>query len=245
MKTPPFPTPPDLAAARALQERLVARVELAGSWARVRRLAALDASIRRGGALVAAAVLWDVANERVLEVGFARVPPDAVFPYVPGYLSFREAPVYLAALETLGVDPDALLVDGQGIAHPRGLGIAAHLGVHTGLPSVGVAKSRLFGEAAGALAEATGSAVPLCAEDAVLGVPCPGAAGRQLGWVARTRARVKPVYVSPGHRTGMNEALAAVLALPRRTKLPEPLRQAHLWAGRARREGLEGRVVFG
>ncbi len=243
MKTPPFPTPPDLAAARALQEELVARVELAGDWSGVRRLAALDASIRRGGALVAAAVLWDVAAGRALEVGFARVPPEAVFPYVPGYLSFREAPVYLAALEALGRAPDALLVDGQGIAHPRGLGIAAHLGVHTGLPSVGVAKSRLFGEPAGPLEEDAGAAVPLCAASAALGVPCPE--GVQVGWVARTRARVKPLYVSPGHRVGMRAALEAVLALPRPTKLPEPLRQAHLWAGRARREGLEGRLVFG
>ncbi|WP_287416438.1 endonuclease V [Oceanithermus sp.] len=243
MKPPPFPRPLDLAAAGALQRELAARVELAGSWAGVRRLAALDASIRRGGALVAAAVLWDVAAARALAVGIARVPADEVFPYVPGYLSFREAPVYLAALETLGADPDALLVDGQGIAHPRGLGIAAHLGVHTGLSSLGVAKSRLFGEAVGALAEAAGSAVPLCAEDAPVGTPC--ARGRQVGWVVRTRARVKPVYVSPGHRIGMNEALEAVLALPRATKLPEPLRQAHLWAGRARRLGLVGRQDIG
>ncbi|HGY08740.1 MAG TPA: endonuclease V [Oceanithermus profundus] len=244
MKFPPFPKPRDLAAAGALQRELVAQVELAGDWSGMRSLVALDASIRRGGALVAAAVLWDVAAARVRAIGIARVPADEVFPYVPGYLSFREAPVYLAALEALGVDPDALLVDGQGIAHPRGLGIAAHLGVHTGLSSLGVAKSRLFGEAVGALAEAAGSAVPLCAEEAALGAPCPGAAGRQVGWVVRTRARVKPVYVSPGHRIGMDGALAAVLALPRRTKLPEPLRQAHLWAGRARREGLVGRFVI-
>jgi len=243
VKPPPFPRPVDLAAAGALQRKLAARVELAGSWAGLRRLAALDASIRRGGPLVAAAVLWDVAAGRALAVGVARTAADEVFPYVPGYLSFREAPVYLAALEALESEPDALLVDGQGIAHPRGLGIAAHLGVHTGLSSLGVAKSRLFGEPVGSLAEEAGAAVPLCAEDAPVGTPCPR--GRQLGWVVRTRARVKPVYVSPGHRIGMEAALAAVLALPRRTKLPEPLRQAHLWAGRARREGLVGRVVFG
>jgi len=243
VKPPPFPRPPDLAAAGALQRELAARVELAGSWAGVRRLAALDASIRRGGPLVAAAVLWDVAAGRALAVGVARLAADEVFPYVPGYLSFREAPVYLAALEALESEPDALLVDGQGIAHPRGLGIATHLGVHTGLSSLGVAKSRLFGEPVGALAEEAGAAVPLCSEAAPVGTPC--TRGRQVGWVVRTRARVKPVYVSPGHRIGMDEALAAVLALPRTTKLPEPLRQAHLWAGRARREGLVGRLDFG
>ncbi len=242
MSWPPFPDPPNLAAAARLQRELVARVELAGDWSGVRSLAALDASIRRGGDLVATAALWDVAEGRARAVGVARVPAHEVFPYVPGYLSFREAPVYLAALEALGADPDALLVDGQGIAHPRGLGIAAHLGVHTGLPSLGVAKSRLFGEPLGTLGEEAGSAVPLCAEDAPVGAPC--VRGVQVGWAVRTRTRVKPVYVSPGHRIGMEAALARVLALPRRTKLPEPLRQAHLWAGRARREGLVGRFVI-
>jgi len=238
---PPFPAPPDLAAAAELQKRLVNAVDLSGNWSGVRRIAALDASIKRGGDLVAAAVLWE-AGRGVREVTIARVPPDEVFPYVPGYLSFREAPVYLAALAQLTLEPEALLVDGQGIAHPRGLGVAAHLGVHTGLPSIGVAKSRLFGEATEKLDEAAGSAVALCAETAPVGVPCPR--GIQLGWVFRSRDRVKPIYVSPGHRVNMTGALEFVASLPRRTKLPEPLRQAHLWAGRARREGLAGRVFF-
>jgi len=240
---PPFPTPPDLRAAAELQERLTAAVELNGDWSRVRTVAALDASIKRGEELVAAAVLWDVAAGRELEVGFARLPADAVFPYVPGYLSFREAPVYLAALEALGGEPEALLVDGQGIAHPRGLGVAAHLGVHANLPSIGVAKSRLYGDAAGELDEASGNAVPLCAQKAVVGEPCDQ--GIQLGWVFRSRDNVKPIYVSPGHRVSLSGSLAFVAGLPRNTKLPEPLRQAHLWAGRARREGLVGRIVFG
>ena len=242
MNWPPFPTPPDLRAAAELQERLTAAVELNGDWSRVRTVAALDASIKRGEELVAAAVLWDVSQGKVTEVAAARVPPDEVFPYVPGFLSFREAPVYLAALEQLGNAPDALLVDGQGIAHPRGLGVAAHLGVHTGLPSIGIAKSRLYGEAAEKLDEAAGSTVPLCAKLAVIGKPCDQ--GVQLGWVFRSRDRVKPIYVSPGHRVSLAESLAFVAELPRHTKLPEPLRQAHLWAGRARREGLEGKVFF-
>ncbi len=242
MKLPPFPAPADLRAAAALQERLVAAVSLEGSWNRVRTLAALDASIKRGGDLVAAAVLWDLEHQAVREVAVARTPAGSVFPYVPGFLSFREAPVYLAALEILSGEPDALLVDGQGIAHPRGLGIAAHLGVHTGLASIGVAKSRLFGEPAGALPAREGAAVPLCAGAARLGEPCAG--GVQVGWVFRSRSGVKPVYVSPGHRVSLAGSLAFVSSLPRRTKLPEPLRQAHLWAGRARREGLAGRVFF-
>ncbi|AEB11177.1 endonuclease V [Marinithermus hydrothermalis] len=230
---PPFPKPSSLEAARRLQEALAARVVLEGDPRGVRFVGALDASVRRGEDLVAAAVLWDLEAGDVLEVGLARVPAGAVFPYVPGFLSFREAPVYLEALACLSRGPDLLLVDGQGIAHPRGLGIAAHLGVHLDLPSVGVAKSRLCGAPQGALALEKGSAVPLV----------DGA--RQIGWVYRSRTGVKPLYVSPGHRVGMREALEFVRGLPGRTRLPEPLRTAHLWAGRARREGVVGRVVLG
>jgi deoxyribonuclease V len=228
-----FNTPRTLQEASALQRELAARVDLTGDLTRVRTLAALDASYKRGEALVAAAVLWDCAAQRVLEVGFAAVDPDEVFPYVPGYLSFREAPAYLAALALLSAPPDLLLVDGQGVAHPRGLGIAAHLGVHLDAPSLGVAKGLLYGKPAGALPEEAGSAVPLVAR------------GAQIGWVYRSRNRVKPLYLSPGHRVGMDAGLSFVRALPGRTKLPEPLREAHRWAGRARQEGLRGRLALG
>lgn len=226
-----FPTPRDLKSASQLQRELAARVLLTGDLTGVRKVAALDASSRRGEPLVAAAVLWDLAEERVLEVSVAATPPEGLFPYVPGFLSFREAPTYLAALAALSEVPDLLLVDGQGVAHPRGLGIAAHLGVHLDLPSLGVAKSLLYGVPAGELPEEAGSAVPLTARSA------------QLGWVYRSRARVKPLYLSPGHRLGLREGLELIRALPAPTKLPEPLRQAHLWAGRARREGLRGRFT--
>lgn len=193
---------------------------------------ALDASHKRGDKLVAAAVLWDCRDNQVCEVGLAQVEPDAVFPYVPGYLSFREAPVYLAALEQLSQEPELLLVDGQGIAHPRGLGIAAHLGVYLDLPSIGVAKKPLVGRAAGELKPEAGNAVPLVNK------------GEQIGWVYRSRTNVKPLYLSPGHRVGVNETLAFVRALPGPTRLPEPLRQAHHWAGRARRENIRGRITI-
>ena len=164
MKPRPFPTPPDIATASRLQRELAERVVLTGDLHNVRTLAALDASHVRGGPIVAAAVLWDVAEERVLEVGAAAVNPDEVFPYIPGFLSFREAPAYLAVLAELSQKPDLLLVDGQGIAHPRGLGIAAHLGVHLDMQSVGVAKSLLYGKPAGELPEEAGAAVELRAK---------------------------------------------------------------------------------
>ena len=225
----PFITPPNLSEASSLQRALAQKVSLEGS-PDIRTLAALDASYKRNEPLVAAAVLWRLADNAVLEVGAAAVAPDDVFPYVPGFLSFREAPAYLAALEQLSAVPDLLLVDGQGVAHPRALGIAAHLGVHLDLPSIGVAKSLLYGKAAAPLAEEAGAAVALLAK------------GKQIGWVYRSRTGVKPLYVSPGHRVSMVAALELVRQLPGKTKLSEPLKAAHNWAGRARREGLRGRL---
>lgn len=227
-----FPTPKNLQEATALQRDLAARVDVSGDLTHVRLLAALDASYKKGEALVAAAVLWDVREEKALEVGFAAINPDEVFPYVPGYLSFREAPAYLGALAELSRAPDLLLVDGQGIAHPRGLGIASHLGVHLDAPSLGVAKSLLYGKMQGDLPNEAGSAAPLVAK------------GVQIGWVYRSRTGVNPLYLSPGHRVGLKAGLEFVRALPGRTKLPEPLRQAHVWSGQARKEGLRGRVTL-
>lgn len=226
-----FPTPKNLDEARRLQGELAERVRLEGHLSNVRTLAALDASMTKDGPIVAAAVLWDVEAQEVIEVGLAAVSQDEVFPYVSGFLSFREAPAYLSALAELSQTPELLLVDGQGIAHPRGLGIAAHLGVHLDMPSIGVAKSRLYGKATGELNEEVGSAVAL------------GAKGEQIGWVYRSRTRVNPLYLSPGHRVAMQEVLDFVRSLPGKTKLPEPLRQAHNWAGRARKEALRGRLV--
>ena len=226
-----FPKPQNLDEARRLQGELAARVELAGDLKDVRILAALDASMTQHGPIIAAAVLWDVEAQKIREVGLAAVDQEEVFPYISGFLSFREAPAYLAALAELSKQPGLLLVDGQGIAHPRGLGIAAHLGVHLDVPSIGVAKSRLYGKAVRELDEEVGSAVRLEAKR------------EQIGWVYRSRTAVNPLYLSPGHRVGMQSALDFVRDLPGKTKLPEPLRQAHNWAGKARKEGLRGRVT--
>ena len=202
MRPPPFPKPAHPEEALALQRALAKKVRLAGSLEGVRRIAALDASHKRGRPLVAVALLYDL-EKGPLHVATALLPEEALFPYVPGLLSFREAPAYLEALAALPEAPEALLGDGQGVAHPRGLGIASHLGVHLDLPSVGVAKR-------------------LLAPD-----------GRPLGYVYRSRTGVKPLYVSPGHRVGLEEALRFVRRLPTRFRLPEPLRLAHLEAGRA------------
>ena len=221
MRPPPFPKPARPEEALALQRALAKKVRLAGSLEGVRRIAALDASHKRGRPLVAVALLYDL-EKGPLHVATAFLPEEALFPYVPGLLSFREAPAYLEALAALPEAPEALLVDGQGVAHPRGLGIASHLGVHLDLPSVGVAKRLLYGRPEAPLPEEKGAAVRLLGPD-----------GRPLGYVYRSRTGVKPLYVSPGHRVGLEEALRFVRRLPTRFRLPEPLRLAHLEAGRA------------
>jgi hypothetical protein len=118
VEIPPFPKPGSLEEALALQKALVGKVVVAGSLEGVRRIAALDASHRRGKPLLAVAVLYDL-ERGPLFVGKGAVPEEELFPYVPGFLSFREAPAYLLALKALPEAPEALLVDGQGIAHPR------------------------------------------------------------------------------------------------------------------------------
>ncbi len=159
------------------------------------------------------------------EVERAHVRRPSPFPYVPGLLSFREAPLYAEALERLRVRPDLLLCDGQGIAHPRGLGLAAHVGLLFDLPAIGVAKSRLVGEHRYPGAR-RGSSTRLMHE------------GRCVGRVLRTRDGVKPLYISPGHRIGIDEAVALVLAMATGYRLPEPTRRADIWVGQLRRGGI-------
>jgi deoxyribonuclease V len=140
------------------------------------------------------------------------------FPYVPGLLAFREGPVVLAALEQVSDPPDVLLFDGQGLAHPRRLGLATHIGVLLDRPSIGCAKSRLCGEHEEPPAE-RGGWVPLRDGDEV------------IGGVVRTRAGVRPVYVSVGHRVDLETAVSLVVACCTRYRLPEPTRRAHRAAG--------------
>ncbi|HUD70367.1 MAG TPA: deoxyribonuclease V [Dongiaceae bacterium] len=214
----PHPWPRDPAAARALQAALAERVSLRGAPRRVTRVAGADVAFMPGGThLVAAVVVLDFP--RLLPVESAVVRRRVRFPYVPGLLSFREAPAILAAFERLRSRPDLLLCDGQGIAHPRRLGLASHLGLLLGIPTVGCAKSRLVG----AHAEPglrRGHRAPL-----LFG-------GRQVGWVLRTCDRVRPLYVSPGHRMSLAAAAAWTLACGAGFRLPEPTRLADRLVGR-------------
>ena len=213
--------PPDwpgsIAEARALQERLRARVVREGGPLRPRRIAGIDVhfSADRGdgqpGLTWAAIALVEAASLELVESVLAVRPTS--FPYVPGYLSFREIPAVLAALSVLQHPPDLLMVDGQGIAHPRRIGIAAHLGVLVDLPTIGVAKSRLVGRHE-TPAEARGSWTPLLDK------------GETIGAVLRTKDGVQPLYVSIGHKLGLEQAIDLTLAAATRYRLPEPTRLA-------------------
>ena len=148
----------------------------------------------------------------VVETAIASM--DVTFPYIPGLLSFREAPVCLAAVEKLENEPDVFLIDGQGIAHPRRLGLASHLGLFLDKPTIGCAKSRLTGTFEEPAVE-KGSNRPLYDGDEVIGA------------VVRTRSNVKPLFVSVGHRCMLEDAIDLTLACATKYRLPEPTRLAH------------------
>ncbi len=202
----------DLETLKRQQEALARRVRLEPLSHEPETIGGADVSYSRSlRRLVASVVVLRWPSLEPVEEAFVEAP--VTFPYVPTFLSFRELPALLQALERLKRRPDLLLVDGQGIAHPRRLGIAAHLGVVADLPTIGVAKHRLVGEYEEPAPEA-GSATPLYLE------------GEQVGWVVRTRTWVKPVFVSPGHRVTLADSLRWVLATCRGYRLPEPIRRA-------------------
>jgi deoxyribonuclease V len=208
--------------AAALQNQLRERLVLAddGHPDPVRIVAGADISYDRGSDLFhAAVVLMHLPDlTPVAEVSFsARVS----FPYIPGLLSFREGPPLLAAFEKLDQAPDVIVFDGQGIAHPRGLGLASHLGLLLDVPSIGCAKSILVGTH-GEVGGKRGEWTDLLYRE------------RRIGAVVRTRERIRPVYVSPGHRISLERSVALVLSCCRGYRIPEPVRQAHLAVNRLR-----------
>jgi len=194
----------------AIQEELARRVRIARLEEPPRLVAGVDAAYKNGVVRAGVAVFsWP--ERRLVRRASAEVPEE--FPYMPGFLSFRELPALLGALGKLPERPDLILVDGQGIAHPRGLGIASHLGVITGIPTIGSAKSRLIGEFREPGPE-RGSWEPLFYR------------GRRVGAVLRTRSGVRPVFVSPGHLVSLEDAIEFVLGFCTRFRIPEPVREA-------------------
>ena len=228
MKIPPTPHRWDVSPkqAVAIQGALAGRVCSPPLRGAVRLAAGVDMAISPDGErCVAGVVLWDMKARTVCEAQLAWCA--LTFPYVPGLLSFREAPAVLAALRRLEREPDVILCDGQGYAHPRRFGIACHLGVILDRPTIGCAKSRLVGDYAEP-APGRGARAALTA------------GGERIGTVLRTRDGVKPVYVSVGHRIDLDGAVRIVLRCGGGYRVPEPTRLADRLVARARREMTQG-----
>ena len=207
-----------VAAARSLQVDLAKRVSLQDDFPEPRVLAGFDVGFEEEGTITrAAVVLLDAGTLLPIESHIARV--ETSMPYVPGLLSFRELPALMAALAMLTRTPDLVFVDGQGIAHPRRLGIAAHFGVTSGLPTIGVAKKVLAGRH-DQPGPAPGDRAALMRRD------------EQIGWALRSKLRCNPLIVSPGHRISMDTAVAWVMRTLKGYRLPEPTRLADRIASR-------------
>jgi deoxyribonuclease V len=206
-------SPGSVAEAEAVQQEVAARVRIPTEPAPPpRTVAGLDISYAKDSErVVAAAVVVDAGTLEVVEE--VVVGGTVGFPYVPGLLAFREIPMLLRALESLTTPVDLLLCDGQGLAHPRRCGVACHLGVVTGLPAVGCAKNHLVG-AHDDPGPRRGDRAPLVD------------GGDVLGCALRTQDGVRPVYVSPGHLIGVEQAADVVLALSPRFRVPDPVRRA-------------------
>ncbi len=205
-----------------LQARLAPRIIRKGGPARLRTVAGADVSYDKGSDLFFAVVLLlEAKTMTVLEE--ERASGKSPFPYIPGLLSFREAPLLLRAFRKIRARPDLVLIDGQGIAHPRGFGLASHLGLLLDIPTVGCAKSVLVGEFDEPGIEA-GDFSKMVYQRKVVGA------------ALRTRRGVCPIYVSPGHKIGLTPSLRHVLSCGRGYRLPEPTRLAHHAVNRYRLE---------
>lgn len=206
-----------------IQEELTRKLILEDDPGEPALIAGVDVAFsRERDLLYAAVVVLEAETMKPVEVATAKQQP--VFPYVPGLLTFREGPVVLQAWSALKSEPDLLMFDGQGIAHPRGFGLASHIGVLLDKPSIGCAKSRLVGEFKEPK-QKRGAMRTLSLHK------------RKVGVVLRTRDNTKPLFVSPGHRITVETAARRVLDAGRGYRLPEPTRLAHVEAGRAKRSG--------
>lgn len=207
----PHPWDVSTAEAKAIQLSLRDRVSFQPDFGEVSTVAGVDVGVA-GDVARAAVVVLSYPSLEPLEQRLAEVPIN--MPYVPGFLSFREAPAILAACGDLDIEPDLFLFDGQGVAHPRRFGIASHVGVILDKPSIGCAKSRLCGTHHEPAAE-SGSHAYLYDGDETIGV------------VLRTRTNVSPVFVSVGHRMDLETAMEYVMGCCTRYRLPETTRYAH------------------
>lgn len=203
------------------QQQLRTKVQLTPLAEPPRWIAGADLSYEIGGKELWAVIV--VMDARDLSVqGWSGVRDEMRFPYVPGLLSFREIPALMKAWDQMEDKPDLIMADGHGIAHPRRMGIATHLGLLTDTPTLGCGKNILVGEHA-PLGEAKGDHQPLIHQN------------ETVGYALRTRTRVKPMYISPGHRLDLEGARELALAAVGKYRMPETTRQAHRLVNRLRK----------
>jgi deoxyribonuclease V len=211
-----------VAAWKATQARLRERMIVAPLESLPRFVAGADCAFSADKKTIfAAAVVYDRETQRVIEIAHAARPAE--FPYVPGFLSFREGPAVKQAIRALKHEFGVILFDGQGFAHPRRCGIASHLAIEMDTPGIGVAKSRLTGTF-GKLALKSGATTLLMHGD------------EQIGVVLRTQKGIRPVFVSVGHRVDLASAISLVLACCTRYRIPEPTRQADIEVAKLKRQ---------
>ncbi|MBC7319704.1 deoxyribonuclease V [bacterium] len=201
--------------AENLQRLLSEKIILTDRFSALRLIGGVDTSFSRDGRVLSVIVVMEFESLKLMTISYHLDTVD--FPYIPGFLSFREGPTIIEAWKKLEVKPDILLVDGQGYAHPRHLGIASHLGVALDIPTIGCAKSLLVGryEEPGPL---KGDFTPILYEDEMVGI------------ALRTKDNTKPVFVSSGHMVSFESSIDIILKSITRYRLPEPLRYAHQYS---------------
>ncbi len=210
--------------ARKIQDHLREKVRIIPLHEEIRYVAGVDAAFSKVR-VYAAACLYRFPDLTACEQ--QSCSRKLSFPYIPGFLSFREGPAIIAALDKLSRKPDVILVDGQGVAHPRGIGIASYLGVLTGIPTVGCAKSRLIGEYEEPPREKGGWS-PL------------QSGGNIIGAVLRSRDGIRPLFISPGHKTDLEAAIRLTLACTGKYRIPDPLRCADILSKQMKKGTGEG-----
>lgn len=210
-----FPVDVTLAEAKKIQEKLRHSVRLVSTCELPKTIAGVDVSSNRySNLLYAVWVVFTYPDLVLVDRAFAKTVTS--FPYVPGFLSFREIPALLQAWKKLRTKPDVTMVDGQGIAHPRRLGIASHLGLVLDIATIGCAKSKLYGVGEEPYAEV--GAISYLHDPKT---------HEMIGAYVRTKARAKPLVISPGHNITLGESVSYIQACTRRRRIPEPTRQAH------------------
>ena len=216
-----------------LQEKLKKRIILKKDFSKVKRIAGADISFsKKSNRGYAAVIVFSFPDNRRLDEARRQLEVleeqhaigSLKFPYIPGLLTFREGPLLIEAFKKIKIEPDVIIFDGQGIAHPKRLGLATHMGILLGKPTIGCAKSRLIGTYQEPKSEKNSYSL-LKDDDEIIGA------------VLRTRDNISPVFISPGHRIDLKSSLEIVLECLRDYRLPEPTRQAHLLVNRLRAQG--------